>query len=617
MFKKRYIYPIFIIFFISIFFLYDNNNAYVQFQLKTDQQGSGQIFFKKANENFQESKSVKFKIKSINQWNNYKIRIPIEYFDGDIRIDPIQTEAYVFLDNIKVVKRTFFKKTEIQLNSVDSLTLTNQLEELNHNSNSFSAKSVGEDPYFQFSTIGGIRSQSLYLYIKEISILLGIILSILVLYSFFRSLSSDDIPKVIIYSFVFLLILGKILFYSYSVPYGDTPDEQMHLSYVAHLKQYDTFIPNYDRFYAFDNEGNETEAVIHLEHPSIYYHLLSIFMEDNPSDVMKSYDTARNINIIISSIAIMLLLYLGFIHKFSLSAHLLYSVAVTSIPMLGFVGAGINNDNLGLVGGALTIIGCKKIIDNYPQTSYPPFLIVSVGFAISVLTKLNVGAASGLIILLTFIYLAFKSKSIKLLWDRRFLVSCPIYLLPILYYMALYTGYGLLQPSLKNIAYDYLINSGFYVPEINRIHINLYGYVKHFVVGLWKTWSQIISHVIIPKENIYQSLSLLILPLLALLSFCIKPRDKTFSIARISFISIFFLMILHFISVYNSYLSRGYLGGIQARYYFSIVASIFLLSSELIDRIKNEKFKFIIVLSLIISLLYSDFYFYLLNNPYN
>lgn len=618
MIKKRLVVPACILFFIAIFFLlYENNNTYIHFQLKTDQHGPGQVYFKNANEDFNESQSVVFKIKAINQWNNYKIKIPSNYFNGDFRIDPIRSEGNIYLDNITITKQFFFKKTEIQLDSEDSLTFTNQLVGLRADSKSFSARSIGDDPYFQFSAFKSDKSEKLYWYGKELFIFFGMLFLVFLIYKIFRKQSSNDISKIIIYGLVFLIFLGKMLFYSVSVPYGDTPDEQMHLSYVAHLKKYDTFIPKYDRFYAFNNDGTETEQVIHLEHPSIYYHLLSFFMEDSPDSVMKSYDTARGINIIISSISILLLLYLGFIHKFSLIGHMLYAVALTSVPMLGFVGAGINNDNLCLLGGALTLIGCKRILDNFPKIDKSSFFITSLGFSVSVLTKLNTGLVSGLVILFTFAYLLYKSKNLTVLLSKEFLISSPIYLFPIIYYFLLFHGYGLIQPSLQNIAPDYFFKTDFYVPESERIYLSMIEYISHFFTYIWKTWSEIASHIWVQKQNLLQAIALFLLPIIAVLALFIKPKDKSFLLARIGLLSLFILMMIHFINVYNSYLTRGYLGGIQARYYFSIIASIFLLSSEFTDRIKNENLRLLIVAPLIISLLYSDFYYFLINNPYN
>ncbi|MGG4553703.1 hypothetical protein [Paenibacillus humicus] len=594
----------FLLFLIRMFYI--NTGLFVEFQMKTNSQSIGQVFFRNTNSTFNENDSKKFNLLKPSNWHNYRFKVKGN--SSEIRIDPVNIAGEeIFIDNVKVYKIRGFKKETIFLN--ESLFIGgNQIGNLSFSNNSIKINSLGSDPYLTFNLLSNDKEYEHYFYLKDILILLFLFGICFFLVRFFKGMSTDNIHKYIIYVIVFAAFFGKCLYYSKSINLGSTPDEIAHLSYVAYLSENKKIIPDYSNFYLYDTNGNKTETKNYLEHPSIYYHFIGLFLPDNPKDVMKNYDQARNINIGIISIGIIIILYLGWLQRFSVLGHLLYSVTVTSIPMFGFEGAGINNDNLAVVGGALTLLGAQKLIKG--NLSWSSYLFTFIGFSTAVISKITAGIMCGILIFFVFLYFFKSIKNKREIFNSK-VITVLVCLLPASYFILLKMRYGVFQPSLQNLDFEAFKQTGFYIPPDERVILPFTSYTKLFLQKLWWSWSQVLSHVSVPKTSLFESVHLILLPILAIICLFIK-KGKEFIFAKIGYISLFVFMIIHFLTVLKAHQLTGYTGGIQARYYFPLVAVVFLLSSGYLDKIKSLKLKFLVVICLVCFSVYSDFYYFMM-----
>lgn len=463
----------------------------------------------------------------------------------------------------------------------------------------------------------------------------------------------------LIYIIAFLFFGFKMLFYAKNV--GRFPDEITHVSYISYLEKSHKIIPDFkdmtilQQVEAIDNTtvsydfGNDLN---YLGHPPLYYEImrLSGAIKISNDSIIIDFIRLRSFNIFLSSIAIILILYIGYtrIEKNPL-LHCLYAAVVISVPMLAYDAAGVNNDNLALIGLSLFIFGMLRFSE-YRRNTFTYF-IISLGVFTSFMSKLTAGLivfiSLGLYIILTII----KEKNIKFLICRKVLITLPLYILTAAYYIIVYFQTGTVMPTYRKLDPEGFYSSGFYVDIANRIHMSFTEYVAYFSNNFFRTWTGIASHVSLVKQDSLFSLNnigllaLLVIPVI--LMFQVKKSIKKSSVvlALISvYLGLISSMVIQCIRAYNEFVNvSGYLGGYQSRYYLcgiSVIAlaivkiiSNFISEEEETSKIKlnfqsnlvlqyygtkkvstiRKAIVYCICISFILLLLYEDFIYFLIN----
>lgn len=396
---------------------------------------------------------------------------------------------------------------------------------------------------------------------------------------------------------MFIFFICKMFFYSLYV--GRFPDEICHISYIATLVKDNVIIPNFKsmRILQLVHASSATtdfaksgtyifgQSLNYLGHPPLYYQIMRLSggIAVNNNIVTVNMFNLRLFNMGISALSMLLIFYLGYsrIGKSRLM-HLLYATIVVSVPMLSYVSAGINDDNLSLLCVTIFIFGLIRFSEH--KQNYLTFALISVGVTAAFLTKFTAGTIIAFSLVFFLLFYLIKNKNLNFLKTKQFLVTIPIYLIFIAYYVSIYLQTHSIQPTYKVLDPQGFYSSGFFIQPSQRIDMSFIVYIKTFLGNFFGTWIGIASHVDLLKYgsifSIQKSalLSLCVLPLLLLWKF--KKSDELYTL-KSAIISIYFSIVvtvsIQVLRAYYEYKNvSGYLGGFQARYYLCTISAIAL-----------------------------------------
>lgn len=443
---------------------------------------------------------------------------------------------------------------------------------------------------------------------------------------------ASKIVIIAVYVFATLFSIGKMAFYNERVAYF--PDESAHISYVAYLDKTNDFIPEYEEVpmsYPI-HEYTETATtafangtVNNLRHPPLYYHLLRLsnaieFKDENTYTV--DLDKIRFFSMAIGLSALILIFYIGYSRLKKIPIiHLLYSTIVISVPMMCYGLAGVNNDTLCLFTVTLTVLGLLRYVEN--KRNFLTYFIIALGVTSTVLTKMTAGIVAVIAAIGVLVIFMIKEKSWRGIFNWRFLITLPIYVTALAFYMLMIFKYGSLQPSLHVLSEEYAYSTGFYLPVEQRTVQSLWQYLTYFVGMFFKTWSGVASGISLLKGSFFEGMAFTLIwfiPLLLLLKSSKKTAYK-YPILT-TYIGLFAAFALQLVNGYNGLLTRGYLGGFQSRYYlcailiFAFAAAVLLqkfLAQKVENNTTNKKVAICVSVIFVGLLTYGDFVYFLLN----
>lgn len=407
----------------------------------------------------------------------------------------------------------------------------------------------------------------------------------------------------LVYATVFAFFIFKMFFYAHFV--GRFPDEVAHISYIAYLEQEHKIIPDFksmtilipkeknndlsavkDILVSYPGPYIFGESVNYLGHPPLYYQLMRLSGGVKVQNGVASIDIwrLRYFNMVLSAFAMLLIFYIGYSRIRDIPIlHLLSATICVSVPMLAYVSAGVNNDNLALLGVSLSVLGLLRFSEH--KRTFFTYSLLSIGLYISVMSKLT----AGLIVLLAFaLYLVFAlitEKNLRFLKSKEFLVTLPVYLIAAAYFALVHMQTGSFQPSYRLLDLQGYLASDFYVPPASRTHMDFLQYAKYYIAAFLGTWTGIASNVSLLKdETALYSLpqiglvGLLVLPLLLSLQLGKNRPERPAALALFAFyLGLIITMIVQFLRAYLEYKNiSGYLGGYQSRYYLCGIAAIAL-----------------------------------------
>ena len=408
----------------------------------------------------------------------------------------------------------------------------------------------------------------------------------------------------LIYLVFFCFFFYKVAFYSNSV--GHFPDEIAHISYIGYLDATHAVIPDFkamtiltqkssppvDTGSISDRQGYSGTFVFsnttnYLGHPPLYYQIMRLSGGVEYRDGIVTIDIVRlrAFSWVIAALALLLIFYIGYSRLGSLPLlHLLYAAICTSVPMLAYDSAGVNNDTLALLGVSIYLFGMLRFAEK--KQNYYTYLLVSIGFMVSLLAKLTAGM---MVVLSVFAFLLFyliKEKNLRFLLSWKFPATIPLYLIVVAYFLTIHAQTGSFQPSLDSLNPQQYYSSGFYIQPTDRTHMDFYGYSAYFLRSFSGSWTGISSHIALLKnEHIYSLgriglILLWVLPLLVLYPF---HNIHQYSYVDLLLFSIYLSLIItaaaQFQNAYQGYQYSGYLGGFQSRYYLCTIAAIGLATT--------------------------------------
>lgn len=406
-----------------------------------------------------------------------------------------------------------------------------------------------------------------------------------------------------------------MFFYAGNV--GRFPDELEHISYIAYLEKTHTIIPNFKDMKMLEDyaPGNAAPNIVnsqnitnqkyifgnafnYLGHPPLYYHIMrlsgAVHIDNNTITV--NLIRLRSFNIVLNALTFLFILYIGYsrIGKNPL-LHLLYAAIVVSVPMLAYVCAGINNDNLALLGVSIFMLGLLRFSEK--KRTFPTYLLISIGVFLSFMSKLTAGLVVFISLLTYIIFIIIKERNLNFLISKKFLATLPVYFAAVFYYLVVFFQTGSILPTYRILNPQGFYASGFYVEISKRIPMDFYQYSTHFIHDFLGTWTGIASYVSLLKSGSIFSLdrivlvSLLFIPILLL--FQIKNASKKYPIILAAF-SVYLGLVISIITqvmrAYNEFAHiSGYLGGYQSRYYLCGISAIALSIVLIFKNLLNEE----------------------------
>ena len=437
--------------------------------------------------------------------------------------------------------------------------------------------------------------------------------------NFFITEKSQKLQKlviIVIYALSIVLINIRMVHYQKSV--NSYPDESSHVAYIAYLVKTNKIIPEFKEMQELkqpiSEENNEFEenSVNHLGHPPLYYHFIKMFNLVKVNDTKITFDLSklRLSSQIITSIALILSFYIGYKNLKTVLSNIIFAGLFISIPLISYISSAVQNDVLSFLGVSIYIIGMLRFINK--KRNYSTYFIIAIATFICMLNKLTVGLVIGISYTIIMTYTMIKEKSFKCLFCRQWMVTIPIYLPIIFYYIILLNRYGTINPSLLNIAPEYLKTTMWYNDKVYKDIYTLKMYTPIWWINFKTYWAGINEKThTLNKVGLKTIFPMIIFIFPALYYIIQKVKKEKINIVFYSiYISVLIAIAVQFFNAWHEFkYYTGYWGKFQGRYYICTMLPFVYAYSQIIEEIVNiaEKSKtkyLVIILTILIAIGY-------------
>ena len=394
-----------------------------------------------------------------------------------------------------------------------------------------------------------------------------------------------------VYGAAFLYFTGKLCYYTLFIQ--DYLDPRAQLSYIIEMCLRPSLLPDFASMPMYDFVSADGGVRImklmeghvnYLGHPPLYYLLMSLTGSVSFSaDGTAAVDCLRlsAVNIALASVAVILAFRCGrrYLEGRSPLVHAVYAAAVVTLPELGYVGAGVNNDNLAFLAFVIFTAGLLRYQED--RTDLKAYLLIGIGFLLGSLSKLTMAMIMIIALLTVLVMSVIRTRSLKLIANRAFLITLPCYLAFLAYELAIHRRYGVWHPGLSVVAPEYFMTTTFYVPPEERAAMSLPQYLFRFMNGIRYTWSSLYGHNSEVTELMNNGLAGLvywIVPAAAAAAAAARCIRRSWDRITLPVVLAFLgTLAYHFYSGWSGVRSSGYTGGIQARYYLPLIVPFALI----------------------------------------
>lgn len=386
------------------------------------------------------------------------------------------------------------------------------------------------------------------------------------------SRSPEPIPpaRILVYAAALLLIACQGWSTMQTVPYGIPPDEKAHVSYLIHLEEIGRLFPDYHNRFLYSEQGAEMDHRNYLAHPPFYYNLLKPFVPQGPRLIVSRLHDLRLVNFALALCGVALFFWIGCREPLPMAFHIYFAVSLAAVPMVSYLAGSVNNDNLLLIAGGLSVYGAILFLQSKPRPA--GLILLGAGLSLALLVKATAGLQLLFLVGMVLTLKIIRDRSIAAFRGYRLLVFVIICLIPMAYYLWSYATYQTFIPQFGHTWYEF--------PE-EPVILSFFQYVRRFFRVLSLSWTGILSHESVLHGSLFSALPLL-LPLgLALWAFFLREKRTEsvfFTVHRLALAGLLLMMVFHFTTVYRYHLASGYPGGMQARYYLALMPSVLMLS---------------------------------------
>lgn len=397
------------------------------------------------------------------------------------------------------------------------------------------------------------------------------------------------------------------------VPLGIPPDEWRHISVVMDLNETGRWVPDRWRRVEYSERGERTHVPLQLAHPAFYYHLCRPFLPRSPRQAVRHVAELRYLNLIMALAGVTLWFRLASRLPWPMTFHVFYVVALTSVPMVPYLAGAVNNDNLVLFAGALSFWGTLEFLDERPSPRSLP--LMAAGLALALLTKLTAGMHVGVLVAIAALVRRRRDGDWRSLRGWPAAIAVLMLIGPWAVYLGLWLRYGSPVPFPADPSR--IVRPAAY-PELAR-------FGRHFLWKLSLSWTGIFSHQHLLKRTALEAAPLQALPLLAVWGALRTRRSEERSglltppawraALRCLLVATVVFGTIHLFQTYLTHLKTGYGGGIQARYYFSLMPGALMLAYR--PFLGRERCLVVwgVLALLLLALLASGFYYWVLLPP--
>ena len=312
-------------------------------------------------------------------------------------------------------------------------------------------------------------------------------------------------------------------------------------------------------------------------------------------------------------------------------SNLLVVFLLVNTLMFTFLSSSINYDNLANMFSVFSILFFIRAIKS--KGNWKNIFLMLILIALGGLTKFTTLPLGFILVLLTAIHLIKNWRNYR----DRFKGKILYLLIPIIFLLGLNFGvYGVnlinfhsLEPDcLDVLTYDQCLENGVFYRDnvtIPAQEVNLFKMVfsgqrvdpiRYLGVWVWEMVKRIYgimgdmqlynNPIIIPFYIIFFLIA-------ALLGICNWKKLKKES-KHLSFVFIFYFLILFFVQNYNMYLKRGFPAlALQGRYIFPVIIPFYILIILFLSRIRQRWLRVLVFVGLIVLFIISCYPFFFLN----
>ena len=317
----------------------------------------------------------------------------------------------------------------------------------------------------------------------------------------------------------------------------------------------------------------------YLNHPPAYYFGMGLFLPPSGWPTERTVFVLRYVNVLLSAVAVGCALGVGLLRRIEIRLFALYGAMIVLAPVLPYLGGAINNDNLGILGGCVCLLGAQMLEEH--SASARGWVLLASGCALAALAKLTATIMT-LGFALAFIGLQWRASRQRpslrylLLFIGSEAVACMFYA----WFVVLYGTPAPLSPSFDEV-----------YRSIAALHPHLHGwlpgqnvsfvrYLGQFVIWLVANWNPVTSMSGIAADGIL--LAPVITLLLALLAFMTNNplRRRADSMITAGGLALAMTAALHVAFSYHMYRLTGSppLDAVP-RYYFPLALIILPLAA--------------------------------------
>ena len=365
-------------------------------------------------------------------------------------------------------------------------------------------------------------------------------------------------------------------------------DEPAHISYIAFIRQQKSIVPDFASMGIYNISGNAIDMSTrqqfnYLGHPPLYYLIMALLGDFHIAGQTVTVDInwLRKLSFLIGLAAILLMFYIGFtrLPKHPLT-QMVFGLMIISPPNLVYGISGVSNDTLLMLTVTIFLFGLIRFYER--KTDFWTYLLIAVGVASTLMTKLTGGMIVSILALFVVIYTLLREHDLKRVFNIRFYTTLPLYAIPFAYFALLITRFHSLQPSYQSLAYSEYIRSGMYYDIQRRQAMGVWEYVSYFLKNFANTWYTLAGHTYVPRPSgsfySIDRVALMLILVVPLLLFFVKKKNTACIYLIFGYTSLLITFIYQlFASGFKSFQVNGYNGAFSSRYYICAIL-IFALS---------------------------------------